>query len=282
MIDFSLNRLYQVAGLSKQAVAQARRRYELLESRLELLLVEIDELRALQPGCGVEKMYYTLRPGFLGRDRFINLVMQLGYRLKINCVRPKTTRPGNYYYPNLIEGKTFCHPNEVWQSDITYYEVNERFYYLTFLIDIYTKVVVGYAVSDHMRAEANLYALNMALERFGYPKVHHSDRGSQYLYKPYLNQLKDKQTQVSMGLIGQENAFAERINGTIKNEYLRYRNINSFAELKRWTKQAVTDYNERRIHNHIGRKAPLDFLAEYQGGNIQEQYNVFVPIFTTQ
>ena len=282
MIGFSLNRLYKAAGLSKQAVAQARQRREVLETQLELLLVEIDELRAIQPGCGVEKMYYTLKPDFLGRDRFVNLVMELGYRLKINRVRPKTTRPGNYYYPNLIEGKTFCHPNKVWQSDITYYEVNDRFYYLIFLIDIYTKIIVGYAVSDHMRAEANLHALKMALERFGYPEIHHSDRGSQYLYKPYLNQLQDQQTQVSMGLIGQENAFAERINGTIKNEYLRYRTIRSFEELKRWTKQAVEDYNQRRIHNHIGRRAPLDFLAEYQRGDIQEQYNVFVPIFTNQ
>ena len=282
MIDFSLNRLYQAAGLSKQAVAQGRQRREVLESRLELLLVEIDELRAVQPGCGVEKMYYTLKPNFLGRDRFVSLVMELGYRLKINGVRPKTTRPGNYYYPNLIEDRTFCQPNEVWQSDITYYEVNGRFYYLIFLIDIYTKIIVGYAVSDHMRAEANLCALNMALERFGYPGIHHSDRGSQYLYKPYLNQLKEKNTQISMGLIGPENAFAERINGTIKNEYLRYRKIDSFDELKRWTKQAVEDYNERRIHNHLGRRAPLDFLAEYQRGDIQEQYNVFVPIFTNQ
>lgn len=282
MIDFSLNRLYQVAGLSKQAVAQARHRREVLEAQLELLLVEIDELRAVQPGCGVEKMYYTLQADFLGRDRFVSLVMNLGYRLKINRVRPRTTRPGSYYYPNLIENKTFCQPNEVWQSDITYYEVNERFYYLTFLIDIYTKVIVGYAVSDHMRAEANLRALRMALERFGYPKIHHSDRGSQYLYKPYLNQLQGQQTQISMGFTGQENAFAERINGTIKNEYLRYRKISSFKELQRWTKQAVEDYNTRRIHNHIGRKAPLDFLAKCQQGEIQNEHNVFVPIFTNQ
>ena len=280
MIAFSLNRLYRAAGLSKQAVTQARHRRQLLEARLELLVVEIDELRAAQPGCGVEKMYYTLRPDFLGRDRFISLAMELGYRLKIKRIRPKTTKSGNYYYPNLIEGRTFCKPNEVWQSDITYYEIEDRFYYLTFLIDIYTKIIVGYAVSDHLRAQANLGALKMALEQFGHPQIHHSDRGSQYLYKPYLNQLKEKKTQISMGLIGQENAFAERINGTIKNEYLRHRKIVSFEALKRWTKQAVEDYNGRRIHNHIGRMTPIEFLYEYKQGNIQEKYNVFVPIFT--
>ena len=55
-----------------------------------------------------------------------------------------------------------------------------------------------------------------AIDQYDNQLIHHSDRGSQYLYRPYLNQLQEKQTQISMGLIGQENAFAERINGTIK------------------------------------------------------------------
>ena len=162
-----------------QDVAQAARRRTVLTAQLHLLLTEVDELRAAQPGCGVEKMYYTLKPSFLGRDRFVSIMMNLGYRLRVNKLRPKTTLRGNYFYPNLIEGKAFCAPNEVWQSDITYYDVNEKFYYLVFLIDIYTKVIVGYAVSDHMRAQANLKALNMAVEKFGYPSIHHSDRGAQ-------------------------------------------------------------------------------------------------------
>ena len=282
MINCSLNKLYQTAGLTKQAVAQAAVRRKFLEEQLTLLLIEVDELRATQPGCGVEKMYYTLSPSFIGRDRFINIMMDLGYRLKTNRIRPKTTRRGHYFYPNLIEGKTFCGPHEVWQSDITYYEVGDRFYYLVFLIDIYSKAIVGYAVSDHMRAEANLEALNIAVDRFGYPKIHHSDRGSQYLYKPYLTRLKRKNTQISMGLIGQENAFAERINGTIKNEYLRYRKIKSFKDLIRWTKQAVEDYNSRRIHNHLGRQTPLDFLAKYNPTKRNTCYDVFVPIFNNQ
>ena len=282
MINFSLNRLYRVAGLSKQAVAQSMHRRQTLMSNLAYLLAEVDDLRAAHPGCGVEKMYYTLRPKFMGRDRFVSIMMELGYRLKTKRLAPKTTRRGAYYFPNLIEGKTFCAPNQVWQSDITYYEVSKQFYYLTFLIDIYTKVVVGYAVSDHMRAEANLKALNMAVDRFGYPEIHHSDRGSQYLYKPYLNQLKQKNTHISMGLVGQENAFAERINGTIKNEYLKYREIISFKDLIHWTEQAVEDYNGRRIHNYLGRQIPLEFLASYDPTKRNTCYDVFVPIFNNQ
>ena len=77
-----MNRLYQTVGISKQAVDQYNRRQACFDDKIRQLIIEADELRSEHPGCGVEKMYYTLKPNFIGRDRFIELFMDLGYRLK--------------------------------------------------------------------------------------------------------------------------------------------------------------------------------------------------------
>ncbi len=133
------------------------------------------------------------------------------------------------------------------------------FYYAVFIIDVYTKEIVGYCVSDHMRATANMKALQDAITDYGSPKIHHSDRGGQYIYKDYIKLLKQHNSQISMGLIAQENAFAERINRTIKEEYLEHWDINDFSELKERTDQAVKHYNKQRLHNNIDRNTPQYF-----------------------
>jgi len=220
-------------------------------------------LRTEHPGCGVEKMYYTLDPDFLGRDRFIELFISLGYRIKKNKNYRRTTySSASTKYKNLIEGMLVHSPNQVWQSDITYIKVGGRFYYAVFIIDVYTKKLVGYNVSDSLRAEANIKALKMATKQHGYPLIHHSDKGSQYIYSPYIELLKSNGSHISMGNSALDNAYAERINQTIKNEYIAYWNPVNFSQLKAQIKRAVRNYNNKRKHNHIGRMNPAEFEAE--------------------
>ena len=250
----SLNQLYKVVGISKQAAHQYQNRQIEFDRKLLGLVVEVDELRSEHPGCGVEKMYSTLEPDFIGRDKFIETFMSLGYRVKKIKNYHRTTIPVSHKYPNLIEGLVVSCENMVWQSDITYFDVNGRFYYLVFIIDVYSRKIVGYAVSDHLRAEANIIALKMALKDRPAPKIHHSDRGGQYIDKKYTKLLEDNETKISMGLQAQDNAYAERVNGIIKNEYLKYKIINSFNDLKRETKKAVEHYNNKRIHGSLPNK----------------------------
>ena len=278
MIDYTLKSVYQVAGLSKQAVHQYRRRQEQLAISLEELLGKVDEVRREHPGCGLEKLYYTLQPDFLGRDRFIELLQSLGYGLKKRQLRPRTTTAGPLRFANLIEGRTFSGPNQVWQSDITYFDLGDRFAYIVFLIDIYSKVIVGHQVSDHLQAQANLKALRRAVRRFGPPLIHHSDRGSQYGSHAYLNFLRSCKVQVSMAAKGPDNAYAERINGTIKNEYLQHWEILNLSVLKRRTAQAIKHYNYQRPHNHLNRKQPMTFLNNYDQMEKEQRPLVHVPI----
>ena len=163
-------------------------------------------------------MYNMLKPNFIGRDAFIETLMSLGYRVKRNKNYKRTTIASKLYYPNLIKGIELVSPNHLWQSDITYFEVGTRFYYGVFIIDVYTKEIVGYSVSDNMRATANVKALKSAICEYGKVKIHHSDRGSQYIAKKYTAILNDIESQISMGLTAQDNAYAERINQTISYE----------------------------------------------------------------
>ncbi len=271
-MSYSLNQLYDTVGISKQAVFKYQKQQVLLENRLEGLLVEAEELRSEHPGCGVETMYYTLQPDFIGRDKFIDLFMQMGYRVKRNKNYRRTTVPTSLKYPNLIEGMIVKDKNTLWQSDITYYEVNGRFYYLVFIIDVFTRQIVGYSVSDSLRAEANIKALKMAYKNHGIPLIHHSDRGSQYIDKGYLKLLQDHNVQVSMGLKAQDNAYAERINGTVKNDYLKYWDIKSYGSLKYKVGQAVNHYNSKRIHSSLPeRYAPNVFARKRKKYRVLEE-----------
>jgi len=282
MISYPLKLIYRAAGLSRQAVHQSRQRHQLFEHQCTELFVAIDEVLSQHPGCGLEKLYYTLRPEFIGRDRFVGLLQSAGYGCRKQRPRyPKTTIAGNLRFDDLIRGKTFTAPNQVWQSDITYYDLGSRFAYIVFLIDIYSKIIVGHEVSDHLRATANLKALKKAVKRYGSPDIHHSDRGSQYSSHTYLDFLALCKVQVSMAAKGPENAYAERINGIIKNEYLRYWKIENINQLRRKTNKAVNHYNSKRVHRNLSFQTPLQFVKSYPKLSENEKPIVKIPILNS-
>ena len=258
-----MNKLYKTIGVSKQAVYQYAKRQLIFDTNVSNLVTEAEELRYEHPGCGVEKMYDTLKPDFIGRDRFVDTMMDLGFRVKRRRNYKRTTISSKIYYPNLIKGMEVNRPSQIWQSDITYIPVGGKHYYAVFIIDVYTKKIVGYQVSDHMRATANLQALQMALSKHPPPEVHHSDRGSQYIYKDYISLLKKQGSQISMALSAQDNAYAERINRTIKEEYIDHWKPKTFSELKRFVKKAVIQYNVRRPHNNLEKRSPIEFEKQW-------------------
>lgn len=257
-MSFSLNNLYKVLSISKQAVGRFEFRQQEFELKLENLLLDAEELRKEHPGCGVEKMYYTLKPDFIGRDRFIEMFMQFGFRLKKKLNYRRTTYASRVCYPNLIKGITVNSPNTVWQTDITYIEVEGDFYYAVFIIDVYTKEIVGYNFDDNMRVTSNITALKTALKTNGTPQIHHSDRGSQYTCNEYVKMLIADEIKISMALSAQDNAYAERINRTIKEEYLNHWKL-TVKNCKSKVKKAVENYNNKRPHNNLNRMTPMKF-----------------------
>lgn len=262
-MNYSLNKLYGSIGITKQGVWDHFRREQAELEMIERVIGQVDQRRKEHPGEGLEKLYQQLKPQGIGRDKFCRVFGQLGYGIRRASNPIRTTIPAHKVFDNLIEGRVVSGPNQVWQSDITYIKVADRFYYLTFILDVYTRRIVGYAVSDNLRAEANVKALQMALGRFSNQQlkgcIHHSDRGSQYTHGEYLRILRSYEMEISMGGKAQDNAFAERINGIIKNEYLIPWAVGSFTQLKIRTRMAVSDYNTKRHHRSLGRCCPAEY-----------------------
>lgn len=210
-------------------------------------------------------IYYKMRPKGIGRDRFEQLCKNLGLTVVRRRNKRKTTdSQGVKRFENLLKGLKVDRPCQIWQSDITYYEVRGRFYYLTFIQDAFTKVIEGYSVSKNLTTESTtLPALKKALRRQGSVKqmelILHSDGGGQYYSDDFLRLTRDNKIINSMGKEAQENGMAERLNGVIKNNYLKYYSIQSFEDLVKRVDQTVQLYNHEKPHKSLHRQTPYQF-----------------------
>ncbi len=153
--------------------------------------------------------------------------------------------------------------NQLWTSDITYYNVDDKFYYIVMIMDVYSRKIIGYSVADNMRADNNCQALEMAFKTRKKRKfedlIHHSDRGGQYISDDYIFLLTKATIKISMCNEVHENAHIERVNGTIKNQYLRYWKITTFEELKHQLTIAITTYNDKKPHSSLNKLSPDSF-----------------------
>jgi hypothetical protein len=232
---------------------------------LEYLIVGlIMQTREVHPGMGLRVMYEVLKPEGLGRDAFISIGFTYGFRL-ISYKNPSKTTFSSPYsrYKNLLVDKVLDDVNQLWTSDITYYNVEEKFYYITMIMDIYSRKIIGYAVADNMRAENNCKALEMAFKTRKKTVfenlIHHSDRGGQYISEEYTLLLTNAGIKISMCNEVHENAHIERVNGTIKNQYLRHWNITTFEELKSRLKNTIETYNSKKPHSSLNKLSPDSF-----------------------
>lgn len=215
----------------------------------------MEEVRLEHPGMGLRTMYEMLLPDGIGRDAFVTLGLQEGFRLKSVEKYTRTTYSvKSSRYGNLLAGKVFSGLNQLWSSDITYYYVESCFYYIVLVMDVYSRRIIGYSIADNLRAENNLAALKMALEirgisNYDYTLIHHSDKGTQYASDAYTKLLEDYKISVSMCREVYENTHIERLNGTIKNQYLNRWNIQNLKELKQKLMQTIYKYKNLRPHN---------------------------------
>jgi putative transposase len=142
-------------------------------------------------------------------------------------------------------------------SDITYIRTKHGFSYLSLVTDLFSRKIVGYHASESLELVGCVKALEMAFKK-GKPKIHHSDRGSQYCSYKYTKMLKKHNVRISMTENGNcyENAVAERMNGILKQEF----NLNAtFADLKHVRKavdQAIKVYNSKRPNWSLNLKTP--------------------------
>jgi putative transposase len=211
------------------------------------------------------EMYKKIRPETMGRDKFEAFCFSLGLQVKRpRNFRKTTDSTGVVRFPNLIEGRELTHVNRVLVSDITYYEMNSRFHYLTFIMDLYSREIVGFSESKSLRTSATVMpAMKMIIRQIGREKlegmIFHTDGGGQFYSKAFLRLTSELKMQNSMAREVYDNSHAERINGTIKNDYLIPYNPQNEVALRRELARAVMNYNTGRPHSSLQGKTPAEF-----------------------
>jgi putative transposase len=164
-------------------------------------------------------------------------------------------------WPNIVKNKCITSPDEVWVSDITYLKTEQGNCYLNMITDAYSRKIVGYAVADDMETKSMIGALKMAVAQQtdkSYSTIHHSDRGVQYCSKEYECITHENRIVLSMTENGDpyENALAERMNRTIKEEFGMDRVLKSKDQVKQLVQESIALYNHKRPHLALNMKTP--------------------------
>jgi len=255
-------------GMSRQNYYKART----LRQRREIDGGLIEQLvraeRAVQPRLGGKKLLHILSAKLvdagvsIGRDRFFDVLREKSLLLERLPGAPKTTnsRHSLPVFRNLVKEATLSGPNQAWASDITYIRTGEGFLYLSLIMDLWSRKIVGYHAGDTLETEGALRSLAMALSNLpqGAFPIHHSDRGCQYCSHLYVGALRARSLRISMTeeMHCYENANAERLNGILKQEYSLGFSFRRKTQALQAVEEAVFLYNTRRPHAALKFETP--------------------------
>jgi putative transposase len=260
-----MNSVYRAMNITKQAFHSRMKSQRIKEDELGQLLPVLREIRMDHPYMSSRQMYKLIKPKTVGRDRFETFCFENGFKITRKKTFKRTTNSnGVVRFDNFLRGYELNGINQAWVSDITYYEIGGKFYYLTFIMDLFSRQIVGYSVSENLFTEqTTIPALKQAMKLRNTDLkglIIHSDGGGQYYCAEFLELTKGLTN--SMGKSVYENIHAERINGTIKNQYLAGYKPQNFAELKKAVKKAITMYNTIKPHKALMGRSPIDFELE--------------------
>jgi putative transposase len=255
----------------------SRRRYKYEEQ--EQLIPLINEIRGDHPRMSARDIYLKLQPNSMGRDQFERFCMDSGYRIKkLKNFRITTNSLVVTRFPNMIKDIEVTRVNQVFVSDITYFDIGSDTHYLTFIMHLYNREIVGYSESDNLRTEnTTMPALYRVIKERGKANLKgaiiHSDGGGQYYCKEFKELTKDLEMINSMTEEKvYENAHAERLNGIIKNNYLYPYGPTNRASLKRLLDKAVLMYNTEKPHKALGKLTPSKFRDTIDNENNSPSY----------
>jgi putative transposase len=230
----------------------------------------IENIHTEFPFYGYRRIYQSLlRQDIRINSKRLKRVMrefELYSSLK-RFMRPRGTHSSvQLRYENKIKGLKLDGPNQVWATDITYIKLKENFVYLSAVIDIYTRKIVGWSISDSLTHEFCIESMKSAIEKEKPPHgvIHHSDRGVQYVCEPYVKYLLDNGFVPSMSrpATPQDNAFIESFFKTLKKEEVYFKKYKSLSDvLKSLPKFIEEVYNKKRLHSSLGYKSPEEFEA---------------------
>ena len=229
-----------------------------------VLRAEIEKLAGAYPRYGYRRITQLLvRQGYsVGTRRVARLMKDndLLVSVKRAC---RTTRSlqGDKPWSNLLETLEVSHQDQVWVGDITYVRLNGRFIYLCLLMDVFTRVIRAWQISQHLNQFLTLKPLKEAFCH-SVCEIHHSNQGVQYLSKTYIATLQAHGVEISVAHRGRpwENGYAERLIRTLKEEEVHLNDYDTLTEARARIGHFITQvYHHKRPHSALGYLTPMEF-----------------------
>ncbi len=255
--EVTVKRQAEILELSRSSVYYMPR--PLSERDLKLMR-RIDELHLKWPFYGARKLARELRKEGheVGRRHVTTLMRRMGIEALYR--RPRTSIPARSaaIFPYLLSGLAIERPNHVWSSDITYLPMAHGFMYLVAILNVASRKVLAFRLSNTLTADFCVEALEEALAKFGRPEIFNTDQGSQFTCEEWLKPLKDAGVAISMDGKGRwvDNVFIERLWRSVKYEEIYLHAYANATEARSALTRYFSFYNERRSHQSLDYRTP--------------------------
>jgi putative transposase len=233
------------------------------ESDENLKLMELMDKHYLDhPTYGVLQMQDHLRDeGYQVNHKRVRRLLRL---MGLEAIYPKRNLSklgkASYIHPYLLRNMAIERANQVWEIDITYIAMEKGFMYLTAVIDVYSRYVVGWGLSNSLDKEASISVVREAIAKHGKPEIINSDQGSQFTSKEWVEYLQASGIRISMDGKGRalDNIYIERFWRTVKRDYVYLNPASDGWELYRGLRRFFDRYNYKKRHQSLDRQVPAD------------------------
>ena len=238
-----------------------------IDTSKDALRAEIQRLAAAYPTYGYRRITKLLATEghTIGYKRVARLMKEENLSVSVKRVC-QTTRSleGSHPWVNRMQTLEISRQDHVWGGDITYVRLKGRFIYVAVIMDVFTRMIRGWHLSQQLTQSLTLKPLEAALHQ-SVPEIHHSDQGVQYLSNAYLSRLKHHGIEISVARRGcpWENGYAERLIRTLKEEEVHLNDYEDITEARERIGHFITQvYHQKRPHSALGYLTPLEFQRQ--------------------
>ncbi len=222
---------------------------------------EIDKWFTKHPDYGIYRMTQRLNKDLgyqVNQKRIRRLYNLMGLQTIYRSARTTIRNKSEYIFPYLLKNLDINKPNQVWQTDITYIPMKKGFMYLTAIIDVYSRKIMAWSLSNSMTSHWCCQLVKTAIKKHGKPEIINTDQGAQYTSDSFIDLIKKEEIQLSMDGKGRvlDNIYIERFWRSIKYEKIYLNPTENGLDLYRLIDEYMQFYNKERRHTRLDNKTP--------------------------
>ena len=212
----------------------------------------------LHPFYGYRKIFWALRDKDITEKQTRRIMAKIGLRAITPKKNLSKANKLHKKYPYLLKNKVINFPNQVWATDITYIKIGQSTVYLVAIIDLFSRKILSWRISNTMDVSFCLEVLDEAIEKYGIPAIFNSDQGSQFTSEKFTQKLESYNIDISMDGKGRalDNIYIERFWRSLKYEDIYLNDYQNIKELKEGLVKYFEFYNTERFHQSLEYETP--------------------------